>query len=51
MRFRFGIEREAVAVSEVAQLVSGPTEAREYLSARMIEDVYLLVAAVHHEEV
>jgi len=42
---------DRVTVREVAQPVPGTTEARQNFSACVIEDVHLLVAAVHHVQV
>src|SRR5262249_46651533 len=41
---------QRMAVSEVAGLMAGAAEARQDLAARVIEDVHLLGAAVHHVE-
>src|SRR5262249_18364303 len=41
------VKGDRVAVDEVADLVSGSAEARENLSAGMIEYMHLFVTAVH----
>src|SRR5262245_28805696 len=43
-----GIDGERMAVGEVAGLMARATEAREDLATRVIENVHLLGAAVHH---
>src|SRR4051794_11278743 len=45
------VHGEAVTVRKVAELMAGAAEARDDLAARMIEDVHLFVAAVHHVQV
>src|SRR5438034_4594620 len=43
-----GVNRQRMAMCEVAQLMPGTTKTRQDLSAGMFQDVDLLVAAVHH---
>src|SRR3954453_356802 len=43
-----GIDRDRVAMGEVADLVARAAEARQDLPAGVVEDMHLLGAAVHH---
>src|SRR5262249_37082291 len=44
----FGIHCKRMAVSEIADLMSWPSEARQDLAGGMIEYVHLLGATIHH---
>src|ERR1035438_1106775 len=47
----FGIDRQSVAMGKFTDLVTRTPEARENLSAGMVENLYLLVAPVGHVNV
>ena len=43
-----GVDGDGMSVREVADLVSGSAETREDLTALVVKDMELLIAAVHH---
>lgn len=47
----FGIDRQSVAMSKLTDLVTRTPEAREYLSASMVENFDLLIASVVYIDV